>query len=405
MKLPKPKKLNIPKPAGGKLPALGKFHIKNRFLKKNLLSMIVAAVLIAGTGTVYGTLSSQVADRGQDPVNGVNQDRYQVLVSGKGYKLSKQQEKNYKLQKKQNKINAANAMQNPQTMTTPSGSRVYRSSSSSYRYRYRPSVHSYTPSKTPRITSDVSTEIAKLDDPVAGDTFNIRVSAYAYPYGTTNAIDSNNIRVTVDGGSASLYKSKAGSHYYKITLGKGKNKITISATDKKTKKTVKIGPYSVKVGTGSSNTDPTQGTETPTEPEKTKVTVDYGLGAFTSGEVTIDDSTKAIDILSKTPGVKVKDGEIKYIEFDEDGFEIDEFKDTFIVELTQASGKEPEDPEFDTWFSENVDNVIRIDGGKIRLGTWNDKGYPFKSTKWEFSPEGGKALANGITLSLVLYEE
>jgi len=94
MKLPNLGKVKMPKPGGLK--------INNRFLKRHLLSLIVVAVLAAGTGTVYGTLSSHVADKGHDPVNGINKDRYQVLVSGDGYKLSKKQEKDYKLQKKQN---------------------------------------------------------------------------------------------------------------------------------------------------------------------------------------------------------------------------------------------------------------------------------------------------------------
>ena len=51
MKLPKPGKNRIPKPEARKLPALGMIHIKNRFLQKNLLSLIVIAVLAIGTGT------------------------------------------------------------------------------------------------------------------------------------------------------------------------------------------------------------------------------------------------------------------------------------------------------------------------------------------------------------------
>ena len=89
MKLPKPGKMKLPKPradkpAGDKgdiLSKIGGFRIKNRFLQKNLISLIVIAVLAIGTGTVYGTLSSRDADRGEDPVYGVNQDRYQVLVT------------------------------------------------------------------------------------------------------------------------------------------------------------------------------------------------------------------------------------------------------------------------------------------------------------------------------------
>ena len=88
MKLPNLEKVKKMKPGGNKLPGPKRFHIKNRFLQKNLLSLIVVAVLAIGTGTAYGTLSSHAVDRGKDPVNGVNKDRYQVLVSGKGYKLT-----------------------------------------------------------------------------------------------------------------------------------------------------------------------------------------------------------------------------------------------------------------------------------------------------------------------------
>ena len=138
--------------------------IKNRFLQKNLLSLIVIAVLAIGTGTAYGTLSSQDADRGNDPVNGVNQDRYQVLISGKGYKLSKKQEKDYKLQKKQNEANVNKAAQdNPNVIRSSSGSRIFRSGSSSYRYS---GGSTYKVSKNPRLSSNISDQISGLPDNV-----------------------------------------------------------------------------------------------------------------------------------------------------------------------------------------------------------------------------------------------
>ena len=70
MKLPKPGKVKLPKPGKAKLPKPGKlpaFQIKSGFLKKNLITLIAAAVLIIGTGTAYGTLATREADRGYDP--------------------------------------------------------------------------------------------------------------------------------------------------------------------------------------------------------------------------------------------------------------------------------------------------------------------------------------------------
>ena len=388
-----------------KLPKLGKIHIRNRFLQKNLISLIVIAVLAIGTGTAYGTLSSRDADRGEDPVYGIDQERYQVLISGEGYKLSKDQEKNYKLQKKQNKINAANAAQNPNTFRSSTGPRTFRSGSS-YRYRYH--GHTYKISKTPRVTTNIFEQKSMKTNWKAGDTFEFRVSAYAYPYGLKNRIPAKDIKVSVKGGKAAkLYKSENGYHYYSVVLGKGTNKITISATDKKTKKTAKSGPYIITATKKSSSGGKQDKPEEPTQPEKTKVTVDYGLGTFTSNDVTIEDSTTAYDILSKTPGVTVGGGEIKYIEFDEESFDIDAFREQFEGELelayqayVEACDEDEDVLDIDTWFSENVDQKIRVNG-KIRLGA----GYPFDSTSWQATPESGKALKNGITLSLILYQE
>ena len=195
--------------------------IKNRFLKKNLLSLIVVAVLAIGTGTAYGTLSSQDADRGNDPVNGVNKDRYQVLISGKGYKLSKKQEKDHKLQKKQNEANVNKAMQNDsRVIRSSNGSRIFRSGSSSYRY----SSSSVKTSKNPRVTTNISDQIDGLPSNVkSGEKLKFRVRAYAYPYGSKNVILSDNIKVTVVGGKdAKVYKEdkKKGYVYYEVEIGR-----------------------------------------------------------------------------------------------------------------------------------------------------------------------------------------
>lgn len=222
--------------------------IKNRFLQKNLLSLIVIAVLAIGTGTAYGTLSSQDADRGNDPVNGVNQDRYQVLISGKGYKLSKKQEKDYKLQKKQNEANVNKAAQdNPNVIRSSSGSRIFRSGSSSYRY----SGGTYKPSKIPKLSTDILKRKKEKSTWKAGDKLSFIVTALAYPYGTKNAIPSDSIKVTINGKAVSCDNSDDGDNFYTVVLEEGTNTINISATDKKTKKTSKLGPFVINKVSGN----------------------------------------------------------------------------------------------------------------------------------------------------------
>lgn len=394
MKLPNLGKVKMPKPGGLK--------INNRFLKRHLLSLIVVAVLAAGTGTVYGTLSSHAADKGHDPVNGINKDRYQVLVSGDGYKLSKKQEKDYKLQKKQNKINAENAARNPNTLRPFSGSRVFRSGSSSH-FRYR--GHSFKTSKAPRITSDVSSEISKLEKPVAGDTFKIRVSARAYPFRTKNSIDSDDIKVSVVGGSATLYKSDGGNHYYKIELGEGTNKITITATDKKTKKKATLGPYTVKVSAGNSggsNTDPSQNTD-PSESEtpvtkEVSVTVNYGSDGSNSLSKEVDETITVREALSQM-GVTVNSDTIEFVpgSFSISSFD-DELEDIYKEEKADELNEDGsiDSAKYDAWKEDIKD--------KIKDGMGKD--HPFSSTHWECGTSLDttvKDLTSGITLTLHLY--
>lgn len=366
--------------------------IKNRFLQKNLLSLIVIAVLAIGTGTAYGTLSSQDADRGNDPVNGVNQDRYQVLISGKGYKLSKKQEKDYKLQKKQNEANVNKAAQdNPNVIRSSSGSRIFRSGSSSYRY----SGGNYKVSRNPHLRSNISEQIEGLSDNVkAGEKLKFRVSAVAYPYGSKNVISKDNIKVTVEGGKeAKVYKEKSGYIYYEVELGQGDNVITISATDKKTKKTSKLGPFKIKkVGANSGSGGSTEPTE-PTTPVQTavSVTIEGFNSSLQSNPVEISESTSVYDVLNKTPGVIVDNGKI-YVLFDKFEFDEEELKDIY-----EKDGANPEGYDYDTWCEKVTESVK--DGEKDRIGPER----PFKSTEWTATPESGKDLTNGITLRLKLF--
>lgn len=371
--------------------------IKNRFLQKNLLSLIVIAVLAIGTGTAYGTLSSQDADRGNDPVNGVNQDRYQVLISGKGYKLSKKQEKDYKLQKKQNEANVNKAAQdNPNVIRSSSGSRIFRSGSSSYRYS---GGSTYKVSKNPHLRSNISEQIDGLSDNVkAGDTLKFRVSAVAYPYGSKNVISKDNIKVTVEGGKeAKVYKEKSGYVYYEVELGQGDNIITISATDKKTKKTSKLGPFKIKkVGANSGSggsTDPTHGTD-PAATE-TAVTINLGIEslALQSNLIAITSSTKAKDILSNTDGIKMDGEDIEYIEFDTIPKDVDkELRESYKEEKGIEAIVEED---YNAWL---VEKHVKVDN-KYRLG----EKCPFDSTNWTYDKnQSGEDLKSGITLTFTL---
>ena len=331
MKLPKPGNVKLPKPGKVKLPKPGKmpgnlklpaFHMKSGFLKKNLLTLIAAAVLVIGTGTAYGTLATREADRGFDPVEGVNQDRYQVLVSGEGYKLSKIQERNYKLQKKQNEVNAAqaaqNAMNNPTTIRTSSGYRTYRTSN--YRYRYRGS-RSYSTSGTVFISTNIYSQKNTKMNWRAGDEFSFIVTAYTYKNGKKNTVSKDNIKVTSDKGTLKHTGSKDGNQYYVLKLGEGINKITVTAKDKNSKKKSKYS-YTITAGKkASSSQKPKPDNQDKPKPEtedKAKVNIGFGLN---SQEIVITGETRSIDVLSKTKGVGVNTDseEVEYVTGDMSG--------------------------------------------------------------------------------------
>ena len=375
-----------------KIPKPGK--IRNRFLQKNLISLAVVVVLAIGTGTAYGTLSSRDADRGEDPVSGINQDRYQVLLSGEGFKLSKQQEKDYKLQKKQNKVNAAKDAQEPNTMRYSNGPRTFRAGSS---YRYRYSGHTYKVSKNPRVSSNISDQINMESTWKSGDTLKFRVSAYAYPYGTKNAISSKNITIKVEvGKAAKLYRSKNGYHYYSVVLGEGKNKITISATDTKEKKTTKIGPYTIKAGKGS--TDPTH--EEPVEETKTvEVSANYGTEGVIdlNGDVSED---KTLAQALQEMGVQIIDSEIVFVPGEFDLAELDEeLRAKYRTDHDMSEDEAINETLYSSWLETEVIS-------KTEEGIGQD--HPFSTTHWICDKDLNtkvKNLNSGITLTLILYEE
>ena len=332
MKLPKPGNVKLPKP--GKMPGnlkLPAFHMKNGFLKKNLITLIAAAVLIIGTGTAYGTLATREADRGFDPIEGVNQDRYQVLVSGEGYKLSKIQERNYKLQKKQNEVNAAQAAQtaqnNPTTIRTSSGSRVYRTSN----YRYRPRTSSsYNTTGTVFISTNIYSQKSSKPNWKSGDEFSFMVTAYTYKNGKKTTLSKDNIKVTSDKGTLKHTGSKDGNQQYVLKLDEGLHKITVTAKDKNSKRESK-NTYIITVGKGTaSNTKPTKKPKKPdntdpTNPTPETVSVGFGLD---SQEIVITDETRSVDVLSKTKGVGVNTDteEVEYVKGDMSGLS---FEDCF----------------------------------------------------------------------------
>lgn len=454
MKLPKPGNVKLPKPGNlsGKLPGglkLPAFQMKNGFLKKNLLTLIAAAVLLVGTGTAYGTLSTREADRGYDPVEGVNQDRYQVLVSGEGYKLTKLQERNYKLQKKQNEVNAAqaaeNAFNNPTSIRTSSGTRFYRSSN--YRYRYRGNS-SYRSTGTVFISTNIYTQKNSRSSWKAGDTFSFMVTAYTYENGKKKTLSKDKIKVTSSKGTLKHTGKKDDNQRYELKLGEGTNKITITAkNDKKKSKS----SYVITAGKSSStqptskkptkptNTDPTK----PTTAKPTAVTVDFGFGALESDKIPITDSTTAYDVLSHTTGIAMENRNVVSVSGDMSGFSLDDYNqenlktickreesaalesdknshtddigdalsEQYLAEHPDATDDQINDyvyAQFDKYymdhyfsdFFENWKHQVEEDvHGKTKI----ENGQPFKEFKWTYNKDAkGKNVGANIKLRLVL---
>ena len=453
MKIPKPGKVKLPKPGKMKLRVP---QINNAFLKKNLITLIAIAALLIGSGTAYGTLSTRTADHGYDPVDGVNQDRYQVLVSGKGYKLSKQQEKNYKLQKKQNKVNAAQAAQNamnPTTIRTASGIRTFRTSS--YRFHYK--RNATTVSGIPSIRSDFLIKSRSKTNWTAGDEISFKVGALKYPYTTKKYIPEDDLKLSNFGGTLTYTGSEDGFKLYTWKLGEGTNKIIITATDKKNKKTA-TWQGQIIAGKGSSQTQQTTKPSS-TKPSKTKpgktnnktsstttttkkkekeetVTFDFGYGTFTSGKVVIKEGTTALDILKNTKGIAVDGDEVISVKGDMSSFSLDDYdqddlKKIFRKEKEKDAREELEkqireelgdeaaemtdeeidglvDDAFDDYFSAYTDDHFAdwkssIEEKVKSKGKIGD-GFPFDEFKWTYTniPIKKASDAQNIDLRLIL---
>ena len=375
MKLPKPGNVKLPKPGKVKLPKPGKlpgnlklpaFQMKSGFLKKNLITLIAAAVLIIGTGTAYGTLATRDADRGFDPIEGVNQDRYQVLVSGEGYKLTKMQERNYKLQKKQNEVNAAqaaqNAMNNPTTIRTSSGYRTYRTSN--YRYRYRGN-NSYNTTGTVFIATNIYSQKSTKMNWNAGDDFSFIVTAYIYKNGKKDTLSKDEIKVKADRGTLKHTKSKDGNQYYTLKLGTGMNKLTITAKDKKSKKETK-NTYTINAGRASNEGTKPTGPSKPTNPTKPKEEVQkvsFGFGTLETSKMAITASTTAYDVLKKTKGVELNDDkDVLSVTGDMSAFSLDDYDQDVLKEKfkkEEADNIKSEDEVAEELAEDLVDDVVK----------------------------------------------
>ena len=452
MKLPKPGNVKLPKPGKVKLPKLGKmpgnlklpaFHMKSGFLKKNLLTLIAAAVLVIGTGTAYGTLATREADRGYDPIEGVNQDRYQVLVSGEGYKLTKMQERNYKLQKKQNEVNAAqaaqNAMNNPTTIRTSSGSRIYRTSN--YRYHYKGSS-SYSTSGTVFISTNIYSQKSTKLNWRAGDEFSFMVTAYTYKNGKKNTVSKDNIKVTSDKGTLKHTGSKDGNQYYVLKLAEGTNKITVTAKDKKSKKKSK-NSYTITAGKKASSSQKPENQDKPKpdnpkpedKPVEKTMSVDYGYGTLQSDKFGFTKETTVADVLSNTDGIAMENKKVVSVSGDMSNFSLDKYDEDNLkkifkrekgddaraelkTKIIEGLGDEAEgmsdeeidglvDADFEDYFKDytedhfsewksSVESKVETEG---KIGA----GFPFKEFKWDYDNITiGKNGASKINLTLIL---
>ena len=231
----------------------------------------------------------------------------------------------------------------------------------------------------------------------AGDKLSFIVTALAYPYGTKNAIPSDSIKVTINGKAVSCDNSDDGDNFYTVVLEEGTNTINISATDKKTKKTSKLGPFVINKVSGNNgsggSTDPTHGTD-PAATE-TAVTINLGIESLTlqSNLMAITSSTTAKDILSNTDGIKMDGEDIEYIEFDAIPEDVDK-------ELRERYKKEKSieviaEEDYNAWLAEKH---VKVDN-KYRLG----KKCPFDSTDWTYDEnQSGEDLKSGITLTFTL---
>lgn len=196
---------------------------KNRIkiiAKKHIAAIIAIAVISAGAGTVYGTLSSQVVDYGMDPVSGVNPGKTQVLIQGQGYSLEDSQKNQYDLPQKLEKKTEGNTLKR----YTP---RRPNSSLRPHRYRYSSSRSGKSGSNAPTIQTNLKNQTVTADKEL---TFWVEGKTYS-----KLSIKSKYFDVKM--GSKELKGTGSDTHYsYTVAIPEGKNTIKITVTDNLRKK-------------------------------------------------------------------------------------------------------------------------------------------------------------------------
>jgi len=188
-------------------------------LKNNLIALIAIAIILAGTGTVYGALNAQEEDFGENPAAAENPNKTQVLLEGKGYSLTKEQKQKYDLPqkiivKKPDEIRKYNPSNRP-------GNNGYRPGKPPYGNN-----RNFNPVIKTNLTNRTMTAGSELSFWVEGKTY-----ASAVIKSTNYTVTIGNTTIEKDGSSSSTH-----AVYTTDKVAVGKNKITIKVTDPVRKK-------------------------------------------------------------------------------------------------------------------------------------------------------------------------
>ena len=199
----------------------GKNKIKIKKIAKTHIAAIIAiAVIVAGAGTVYGTLSSQVVDYGTDPVSGENSAKTQVLIQGQGYSLEDAQKNQYDLPQKLEKKTDGNTLKR----YTP---RRPNSTVRPHRYKHTSGRGGKSGSNAPTIKTNLKNQTV-----TAGKEVSFWVEGKTY---SKLSIRSKYFDVKM--GSKELKGTGSDTHYtYSVAVPEGKNTIKITVTDNLRKK-------------------------------------------------------------------------------------------------------------------------------------------------------------------------
>ena len=222
-----------------KLPTTKIKGVKSKLkFSRKMLALAAVAVLLIGTATVYGNLHAQNADRGGDPVNGMNYEKKQVLLSGQGYKLDKEQKKEYALEKQKENKKEEDLFGGRSSILSPFSG--FRGSAFS---AYRPVISSNL--RTQKIETNEEYEFY-----VMGKTYNkdaIDPKYYTVKYNkktlTPTKVEEEEAEVTTTtGGKVKKTTKTYFKAYYTITVVKGAKNVDIAVKDPKKKETTK-GTY------------------------------------------------------------------------------------------------------------------------------------------------------------------